>query len=60
MHREAEREHAQHGWAGPSEAFGMGIGITLGDLEEPFTVRALLATPLADARRPGRSRSTFA
>ncbi|MHB1435587.1 MAG: polyprenyl synthetase family protein [Thermoplasmata archaeon] len=30
---------------------GRGLGITLGDLEEPFTVRALLETPAPAARR---------
>jgi len=51
VHREAEREHAQHAWSGPSSEFGMGIGITLGDLAEPFTVRSFLSAPVAGDRR---------
>ena len=35
---------------GTADAFGTGIGITLGDLEEPFTVDGLLAAPAPPAR----------
>ena len=37
--------------AADPDDLGRGLGITLGDLEEPFTVRALLATPGPAARR---------
>ncbi len=42
VHREAAREHARARKAGPSDDYGVGVAITLGDLEVPFTVRALL------------------
>jgi len=36
---------------GSSEEYGVGMGITLGDLEEPFTVGAILATRAPPAAR---------
>lgn len=42
VHRSFEREHRGRGGLGDAASFGVGIGITLGDLEEPFTVAGLL------------------
>lgn len=50
VHRALAEAHHREGWEGSSEDYGVGIGITLGDLEEPFTVESILsthATPLA-------------
>jgi len=43
VHRAAEAMHRREHRVGSSEEYGVGIGITLGDLEEPFTVDALLS-----------------
>jgi geranylgeranyl diphosphate synthase, type I len=51
VHRWFEREHHGRGGLGDAESFGVGIGITLGDLEEPFTVAGLL-----DASGPAERR----
>lgn len=51
LHRIVEAAHRADGGLGGSEAYGVGIGITLGDLQEPFTVDALLGTPVPPARR---------
>ena len=45
VHRMMATAHRTAGRAGSSEEYGMGIGITLGDLEEPYTVEAILGTP---------------
>ncbi len=51
LHRELEQEHARFSWAGTHEAYGVGGGITLGDLEEPYTVASILSVKVPDARR---------
>lgn len=51
LHRELEQEHARFNWAGTHESYGMGGGITLGDLEEPYTVDAILSVKVPDGRR---------
>jgi geranylgeranyl diphosphate synthase type I len=51
LHRLFEREFSARQGLGSPEGYGAGIGITLGDLEEPFTVAALLEVPVAPARR---------
>ena len=51
VHRSVAAAHrAEHG-EGSSEDYGTGIGITLGDLEEPFTVDAILSTRAPAAAR---------
>jgi geranylgeranyl diphosphate synthase, type I len=47
VHRSLERDHAAHHRIGSSVDYGIGMGVTLGDLQEPFTVEALLSTPVA-------------
>lgn len=51
VHRQFEQELAAD--ARPAEAaeYGIGMGITLGDLEEPYTVAALLGAPGPAERR---------
>ena len=44
VHREMAAAHAREQLGGSSEDYGIGIGITLGDLEEPFTIEAILRT----------------
>ena len=51
VHRELEAEHLQRQWAGASLAYGAGMAITLGDLQEPYTVRSLLAVRVAADRK---------
>jgi geranylgeranyl diphosphate synthase, type I len=51
VHRELAGEHRASGLGGSSEEFGIGMGITLGDLEEPYTVEALLAARAPPAAR---------
>jgi geranylgeranyl diphosphate synthase type I len=51
VHRELAQAHRRERWEGSSEEYGIGIGITLGDLEEPFTVESILATPAPPAAR---------
>ena len=51
VHRRLATEHRASGREGSSEDYGIGIGITLGDLEEPFTVEAILGTRAAPAAR---------
>jgi geranylgeranyl diphosphate synthase type I len=51
VHRELAQAHRGDRWEGSSEDYGVGIGITLGDLEEPFTVESILAVPAAPAAR---------
>jgi geranylgeranyl diphosphate synthase, type I len=51
VHREAAAAHRREHREGSSEDYGLGIGITLGDLEEPFVVDAILSSPVpANAR----------
>ena len=51
VHRSAAETHRTERRGGSSEEYGVGIGITLGDLEEPFTVDAILNTRAAPAAR---------
>ncbi|HEV2316802.1 MAG TPA: polyprenyl synthetase family protein [Thermoplasmata archaeon] len=51
VHRSLEAEHAREHLAGDRVAYGTGVGITLGDLQEPYTVRALLSSPVPPDRR---------
>ena len=44
VHRDLAGTHRAEGLGGSSEEFGIGMGITLGDLEEPYTVEAIAAT----------------
>lgn len=51
VHRSLAGSHRRERREGSSEEYGTGVAITLGDLEEPFTVGALLTTPAAPAAR---------
>jgi len=51
VHRELEKSHRDDGGTGSSEEYGQGMGIALGDLEEPFTVEAILSCPARPAAR---------
>lgn len=51
LHRGLAEQHRRTGMEGDAEAYGNGIAITLGDLEEPFTVDALLRVPVPAERR---------
>jgi geranylgeranyl diphosphate synthase, type I len=51
VHRSMATVHRTEGRIGSSEEYGTGIGITLGDLEEPFTVDALLSATGSPAAR---------
>jgi geranylgeranyl diphosphate synthase type I len=51
VHRQLATEHRSSGRDGSSEDYGIGIGITLGDLEEPFTVEAILGTQAPPSAR---------
>ncbi len=51
VHREVARLHARARGVGSSEEYGVGVAITLGDLEEPFTLGDLLATVGPSERR---------
>lgn len=45
VHRALEERHRAAGELGDSAAYGVGLGITLGDLEEPYTIASLLDAP---------------
>jgi geranylgeranyl diphosphate synthase, type I len=51
VHRSLEHDHAADHRLGSSVDYGIGMGVTLGDLQEPFTVEALMATPVAPASK---------
>ncbi len=51
LHRSLARQHAAEGGLGASGEYGVGLGITLGDLEEPLTVAALRAPIVPERRR---------
>jgi geranylgeranyl diphosphate synthase, type I len=51
LHRTLERVHREAGSLGEPESLGVGLGITLGDLEEPFTLRSLLDCRVPPERR---------
>jgi geranylgeranyl diphosphate synthase, type I len=44
VHRSVSASHRRERREGSSEEYGLGIAITLGDLEEPFTIDAILST----------------
>ncbi len=45
VHRRLAAQHVEEGLLGPSSDYGVGLGITVGDLQEPFVVAALLKGP---------------
>jgi geranylgeranyl diphosphate synthase, type I len=51
VHLSQAAAHRAAGLLGSSEEYGMGIGITVGDLEEPFTVESILATRVPPGAR---------
>ncbi|MCI4318793.1 MAG: polyprenyl synthetase family protein [Thermoplasmata archaeon] len=51
LHCALGARHRGRSGLGDSDAYGQGLGITLGDLEEPFTVASLLATKVPERRR---------
>ncbi|MCI4334903.1 MAG: polyprenyl synthetase family protein [Thermoplasmata archaeon] len=51
VHRLLEREHVRLRRSGDRTDYGVAMGITLGDLEEPYTVRALLGASVPMERR---------
>ena len=51
VHLALAAEHRRERRDGSSDDYGTGIAITLGDLEEPFTVDAFLTTPVPPAAR---------
>jgi geranylgeranyl diphosphate synthase type I len=51
VHLALAAEHRRERRDGSSDDYGTGIAITLGDLEEPFTVDAILTTRVAPAAR---------
>jgi geranylgeranyl diphosphate synthase, type I len=51
LHRTFERLHRSRGGRGDASGYGTGTAVTLGDLEEPYTVGELLAVRVAPARR---------
>ncbi|HYA54524.1 MAG TPA: polyprenyl synthetase family protein [Thermoplasmata archaeon] len=51
IHRALAQAHRRDRWGGSSEDYGVGIGITLGDLEEPLTVDAFLSVRVSPAAR---------
>ncbi len=59
VHRLVSANHRREHREGSSDEYGMGIGITLGDLEEPFTVEGLLAVRVAPAARLAALREYF-
>ncbi len=53
VHRALRATHERERRQGSSDDYGTGIAITLGDLEEPFTVAGLLAVRVGPAARLG-------
>ena len=51
VHRQVEQAHRAAERMGDPREYGIGIGITLGDLQEPFTVDAILSSPVSAPRR---------
>lgn len=51
VHRLLATRHGDERLLGASTDYGMGMGITLGDLEEPFAVDAILRCPVPGPRR---------
>jgi geranylgeranyl diphosphate synthase, type I len=53
VHRSLSSRHGDESLLGSSTDYGLGMGITLGDLQEPFTVDAILRSPVPANRRLG-------
>lgn len=51
VHRLMATRHGDAQLLGSSRDYGLGMGITLGDLQEPFAVEAFLRCPVPSARR---------
>jgi len=51
VHREVAGGHARRRGVGSSDDYGVGVAITLGDLEEPFAVGGLLEASVPPDRR---------
>ena len=51
VHRLLATRHGDEQLLGSSSDYGVGMGITLGDLQEPFAVASLLRSPVAGSRR---------
>lgn len=51
IHRQLATRHGDERLLGSSADYGIGMGITLGDLQEPFAVEALLRAPVPGPRR---------
>ncbi|MGC2289043.1 MAG: polyprenyl synthetase family protein [Thermoplasmata archaeon] len=51
VHRLLATQHGDERLLGSSTDYGVGMGITLGDLQEPFAVDAILRSPVPAARR---------
>jgi geranylgeranyl diphosphate synthase, type I len=51
VHRLLATRHGDERLLGSSSDYGLGMGITLGDLQEPFTVEAILQSPVPPDRR---------
>jgi geranylgeranyl diphosphate synthase type I len=51
VHRTFSDRLRSRGGIGDVQGYGIGMGITLGDLQEPFTVDSLLSTTVPSARR---------
>lgn len=51
LHRRFEAELRTRSSAARPDEYGVGMGITLGDLAEPMTIGALLSVPVPPARR---------
>jgi geranylgeranyl diphosphate synthase, type I len=51
VHRLMATQHGNEQLLGASADYGLGMGITLGDLQEPFTVEAILRSPVPGPRR---------
>ena len=51
VHRSLATQHGDERLLGSSTDYGVGMGITLGDLQEPFAVDAILRSPVPGPRR---------
>src|SRR5208282_1040185 len=51
LHRALAQRHGTTQLLGDADAYGVGMGITLGDLQEPFTIASLLSVDVPLARR---------
>ena len=50
VHRRMATSHGDEQLLGSSSDYGVGMGITLGDLQEPFAVEAILRSPVPEPR----------